>query len=102
MELIVEAQERLGGPEKEITAEIQIAEEVLDDARFRGAVEIDEYVAAENDVHAFHEQNFRVVLQIQPAERDELFHLRPYLEFFPVHGSKVFSFVVVSRVAKRV
>src|SRR5580692_3769379 len=57
LKLIIQPHERFRGPEKQVTSEIEVAEKMVDHLRFRGAVEIDQNVAAEDQVHALHEKH---------------------------------------------
>ncbi len=57
MELVIQIQERLRRAQKEITAKIQVRKIMVDDLRLRGAIEIDQDVAAKNQVHALHEKH---------------------------------------------
>ena len=50
--------------------------------RLRNSVKIDKNVTAQDQIHAFHEKHFGVVLQIDPAEGDQLLHRRKHLQFF--------------------
>src|SRR5580698_6983344 len=42
----------------------------MDDAALGGDVEIDQDVAAEDEIHAFHEEHFAVVVKIETGEAD--------------------------------
>src|SRR5579862_1286307 len=97
VKLIVQVQQRFRSTEKKISAKIEVAEKVIDDFGFRWSIKIDQYVAAEDQIHAFHEQDLGVVLQIKAAERDQLFHFRLDLKSFVVKGNKIFPFEIVRR-----
>src|SRR5271165_2587976 len=91
---VIESHERLGSSQKEIAAEIEVAEKVLDYSLFRRAVEVDEHVAAEDDVDSLHEDNLGIVPQVQAAERDQLLDLIADPELLVVHRHKILSFVI--------
>src|SRR5437764_2271809 len=102
VKLVVQLHQRLRGPEKEIPAKIKIGEEMVNHLGLRDPVKIDENVAAQNQIHAFHKQHFGIVLKIQPAEIDELFYLRPNLQFFFINDRKIFAPEVIRRAAQRI
>src|ERR1700675_1892924 len=93
VKLIIQFHQRLRGPEKKITAKIKIGEKIVDHFGFRGGVKIDQHIAAENQIHTLHEKHPGVVLQVQTAERDQL---------FLIDGRKVFLPVEFAGVAQRV
>src|ERR1700675_3282094 len=102
VKLIIQFHQRLRGPEKKITAKIKIGEKIVDHFGVRGGVKIDHHIAAENQIHTLHEKHPGVVLQVQTAERDQLFHLWAYLQLFLIDGRKVFLPVEFAGVAQRV
>src|SRR5579863_3827815 len=53
-----------------MTARNETVVEVLDGASFRGSVEVDQDVAAEDEVKAFHEEHLRLVLKVEAVEFD--------------------------------
>src|ERR1700730_12100325 len=91
VKLGIQFHQRLRSPEKKMTAKIEIGEKLVDHLRLRGGVKINQHITAENQIHALHEKHFGVVLQVQAAERDQLFHLGAYLQFFFIGSRKVFS-----------
>ena len=52
----------------------KIVVEMLNHAPFRCQIEIDEHVAAKDDVQALHENHARVVRQVQAAEGNAIAH----------------------------
>src|SRR3981081_324859 len=102
VKLGVQFHQRLRGPEKKMTAKIKIGEKLVDHLRFRDGIEINQHIAAENQIHALHEKHFGIVLQVQTAERDQLFHLGAHLQFLLIDSRKVFSPVELAGVAQRV
>src|SRR6266851_5074606 len=58
----------------------QIVEEVLNDAALGSEIEIDQHVAAKDDIHALHECHARIVGEIEPGEADVGASQRIYLE----------------------
>jgi hypothetical protein len=54
--------------------------EVLYDAPLRGKIKVDQHVATEDDVKAFHECHTSVVRQIETTEGDAIEHLRLDME----------------------
>jgi len=67
----------------------QSARELLNHARLRGNVEINQHVTADNDVHRLHGRHLRIVEEVQPVEPDDRFQLRGDCEFVASTG-KVF------------
>src|SRR5262249_15621058 len=55
-------------PKEEISMRQKIVVEVLDHLFLGGQIEIDQDIAAEDDVHSLHESHAGIVRQIQPAE----------------------------------
>src|SRR5216684_888453 len=102
VKLVIQFHQRLRGSEKEIAAKIKVAEKMVDHLRLRGTVKIDQNVAAENQIHALHEKHPGVVLQVQPAERDQLFHLGAHLQSLLIEHGEIFPLVIVGGVAQRV
>src|SRR5580692_3837820 len=102
VKLVIQFHQRFRSAEKEIAAIVEVGKKVVDHFRLRDAVEIDQNVAAQNQVHALHEKHFRIVLQVQAAERDQLFYLRENLQFFLVDDREIFPFVVVGGISERV
>src|SRR5258708_12291605 len=102
MKLGIQFHQRLRGPEKKITAKIKIGEKIVDHLRLRGGVEIDQHIAAENQIYTLHEKHPGVVLQVETAERDQLFHLGVYLQFLLIDGREVFLLIKIAGVAQRV
>lgn len=80
VELDVELQWRFGSAQEKIAAGIEIVEEVIHDTRLGCAVEIDEDIATENDVHALQEEYFRIFLKIETMEGDKLLDFGAHLE----------------------
>src|SRR5260370_38220228 len=101
VKLVVQFHQRLRGPKKEIAAKIKVTEKMIDHFRLRGAVKIDENVAAENQIHALHEKHPGVVLQVQPAEGDQLFHLGADIQFLLIEHWEIFPRALVGDVAQR-
>src|SRR5262245_55160006 len=62
-------------PEEEKTARLETVEEAVDDAQLRGGVEVDQDVAAENQVEAAGDA-IRLVLEIHVREADARGELR--------------------------
>src|ERR1700676_389845 len=102
VKLVIQFHQRLRGPEKKVAAKIKIAEKIVDHLRLGDGVKIDQHIAAENQIHALHEKHLGVVLQVQTAERDQLFHLGAHLQFLLIDGGKVFSPVEFAGVAQRI
>src|SRR5229473_5110462 len=102
VKLVIQFHQRLRGSEKEITAKIKVAEKMVDHLRLRGTVKIDQNIAAENQIHALHEKHLGVLLQVQPAECDQLFHLGEHLQSLLIEHGEIFPLVVVGGVAQRV
>src|SRR6267378_238690 len=102
VKLGVQFHQRLRRPEKKIAAKIKTAEKIVDHLRLRGGVKIDQHIAAENQIHALHEKHLGVVLQVQTAEGDQLFHLWAYLQFLLIDDRKVFLPVEIAGVAQRI
>src|ERR1700675_469517 len=102
VKLVIQFHQRLRGSEKKMAAKIEIGEKIVDHFGFRGGVKIDQHIAAENQIHALHEKHLGVVLQVQTAEGDQLFHLWAYLQFLLIYGRKVFLPVEIAGVAQRV
>jgi hypothetical protein len=67
---------------------------MIDHLRLGSAVEVDQHIAAENQIHPFHENHFCVVLKIQAAESDQLLYLGQHLQFLFIHRRKVFTFEI--------
>ncbi len=70
VKLIVDSEKRFGMAEKQIAVWHKTAIEMLDHAAFGGDVEIDQNVAAENNVDALYECHACIVLQVQSLDRD--------------------------------
>src|ERR1700733_1825246 len=68
--LIGDLIQRFGMAEEEIAGRLEAGKKVLNDATLGGDVEIDQDVAAEDEVHAFHEEHFAVVVEIETGEGD--------------------------------
>src|ERR1035441_54261 len=102
VKLFVQFHQRFRGSEKEIAAKIKVVEKMVDHLRFRNAVKIDQHVAAEDHIHAFHEKHPGVVLQVHAAEGDQLFDLRVHLQFLLIDDGEIFPLVEVGGVAQRV
>jgi hypothetical protein len=60
-ELIIDVVERLGLPEKQVSMGEKVLVEVFNHAPFRGEVEVNENIAAEDHIHAPHECHLSVV-----------------------------------------
>src|SRR5208283_3208216 len=86
VKLVIQLQQGFRGSEKKIAAKIEVAEEVVDNLRLGGAVEIDQHVAAENQIHALHKKHLGSVLQVQAAEVDELSYLRADFQLVTFYG----------------
>ena len=43
---------------------------MLNNPPLRGQIEVDQYIAAEDGVHTFHQLHTRIVRQVEPAEAD--------------------------------
>src|SRR5258706_9167417 len=95
VKLVIHLHQRFRGPEKEISAEIEAAEKMVNHLRLRSAIKIDQHIAAEDQVHALHEKHPGVVLQIQAAESDYLFHLREHLQFLLIDGREIFASKII-------
>src|SRR6185369_6099903 len=67
--------QRLGMPEEEIAAVDEAVVEVRDDDALRRVIEIDDDVAAEDDVEVAEERDARLVVEIEAAEGDAVAHL---------------------------
>ncbi len=70
-ELVGDLVERFGMAQEEVAGGLETGEEMLDDLALGGEVEIDEHVAAEDEVHALHEDHLGVVAEIEAGEGDE-------------------------------
>src|SRR5271155_1618076 len=102
VELVVQLHQRFRGSKKKITAKVEVAEKVVNHPRLRGPVKINQHVAAENEVHALHEEHLGIVLQIQTTERDQLFYLGAHLQPLLIDGQEIFAFEMVGGRAQRV
>ena len=78
-ELVTDPIERLGMAQEQISVRLEVGVEVLDDTALGIQIEIDQDVGAKDQVHAFQEQQARVVEQIQTREADDTFHRRIHL-----------------------
>src|SRR5579863_835200 len=100
--LVIQFHQRFRGTKEEIAAIVEVGKKVVDYFRLRDTVEIDQNIAAENQVHALHEKHFGILLQVQAAERNQLFYLRENLQFSLVDDREIFPFVVVRGIAQGV
>src|SRR5271165_5883724 len=102
VKLLIQLHQRFRGSEKEVAAKIKVAEKVVDDLRFRSAIKIDENVAAENQIHAFHEKHLGIILQIQTAERNHFFHLWSHLQLLLSDRREIIALEKIRSRAKRI
>src|SRR5580693_1492717 len=100
--LIGDLIQRFGMAEKEITGRLKAGEKVLDDAALGGDVEIDEDIAAEDEIHALHEEHLAVVVEIEAGEVDAAAHFVVDAEFFVFGGREIFALVEIAGVAQGV
>ena len=77
----------------------EVVAEVLDDVPFREHIEVNEYVATKNKIHALHERHTRVIEQIEAV--DAAFQRVVHLELV-FNGLKIFLPVIRSEVARAV
>jgi hypothetical protein len=75
---------------------------VLNDAFLGRNIEIDQHVAAKDQIHALHERHLGVVAEIEAGEVDAGADLVFDLKFVAVGGGEVFPPVEVGGVAQRV
>src|SRR5579872_3988474 len=102
VKLVIQFHQRFGGSKKEVTSVIQVVEEVIDDFRLRRSIEVDQNVAAEDQIHSLHEEHFGIVLEIEPADDDELLDFRPHLQPLLIERNEVFALEVVGGTPQRV
>jgi len=100
-ELIIDAIERLSLPEKEVSVREKVFIEVLDHAPLGSDIEINENVAAEDQVHARHEGHASVVGEIEASEAHTLSRRQLQLQLV-AHRDKVFLLVEWRDVASAV
>ena len=93
--------ERLGMSQEQISVGQKIVVEVLNHPPFGNQIEINEHVAAENDVEALHESHASVVGKIQTAEGDAAANRRLNLQLFCGRG-EIFLAVIRSQIASAV
>ncbi len=91
MKSVVHLVQRFGVAQKEITAGQQVGIEVLHHFPFRVQIEVDEHIAAEDQVHAFEECHLAVVAKIDPVETDDRLELVGGLQVLVIVGLEVFS-----------
>ena len=87
--------------EEKIAVGKKVVIEMLDDAPLRGKIEVNQDIAAEDDVHAFHESHGRILGQVQAAEFDVLANLGLDLHTFP-GGREIFLAIVSRQIASAV
>src|SRR5258708_39193982 len=102
VELIVQLHQRLRRSQKEVATVTEVGKKVADHFRLGDAVKVNQYVAAENQIHALHEEHLGIILQVQAAERNELLHLGAHLQFLVIEGSEILAFVEIAGIAQRV
>src|SRR4051794_30778208 len=68
---------------------LKIVVEVLDDHSLRFQIEVDQDVAAENNIHAFHENHSSRIEQVQATEGDQRLYLGLHLQAL-VDAGKIF------------
>ena len=100
-EFIAHPVERFGVAQEQISVGQKIVVEVLDHAPLGGQVEIDQNVAAEDNVETLHEGHAGVVGEIQAAEGDVRADRGLDLELFS-GGSEIFLAVKRSQMASAV
>src|SRR5882762_6974593 len=69
VEVVVDAKQGFGVPEKEISMGQEIVIEVLDDPALGSGIEVDQDVATEDNVDPLHESHAAVVQKVQPLDR---------------------------------
>src|SRR5579864_5462425 len=87
---VVHLVERFGVSKKQISAGQQVGIKLLHYFALRTEVEVDQNIAAEDQVDAFEEGHFAVVVKIDPIEPDQRFDLIGDLQALFVVGLKVF------------
>jgi len=80
-ELIIDAIERFRLAKKEVSMGKKAPIEVRNDPAFGHAVEIDQNVATEDEIHALHKCHVSVVRKIESPKSHTLAHRRVYLQF---------------------
>src|SRR5712692_12052633 len=70
LKVVVYPKQRLGVTEEEISVWQKIVVKVLDYTAFRSSIEIDQDVAAEDDVEAIHGSHTTVIQQIETLDGD--------------------------------
>ncbi len=76
--------------QQKVAARQQIGIKMLHHAALRCQVEVDQHIAAENDVHPFLEQHFAVVAEVDALKTDLRFQQIVGLEFFFASVPEVF------------
>jgi hypothetical protein len=92
--VVIHSEQRLGAAQKEIPVGKKVVVKVLNHFSLGHQVKVDQHIAAEDNVEAFHKVHASVVRQIQAAERDTLADARLELALLP-GWHEVFLAIVV-------
>src|SRR5271169_3757793 len=99
--VVAHSVERFGVAEEQISVGQEVVIEVLDHAAFGRQIEIDENVAAEDNVQVLHEGHARIVGQVQTVKGDAGAGGGLDLELF-AHGGEIFLPVIRGQVPRAI
>src|ERR1700740_2825259 len=89
-------------PQKQVPARQQIGEKMLHHFALRSQIEIDQHIAAENNVDTLLENHLAVIAEIKAIKTDLRFEQVVSLQFLVAHVIEIFSAEYCIGVAQRV
>jgi hypothetical protein len=99
---VVHLVQRFSMPQKQVSAGQQIGEEMLHHSALRSQIEINQHIAAENNIDTLLENHLAVVTEIQTIKTDLRFEQVVSLQFLVAHVIEVFAAEYCIGIAQRI